>query len=305
MATDLPDLDTDALLGATESLMNQIYWVKHEFAVQPIREHTVTAIDFVDILERRHDFLRQLVLTVTSWVYNRKKVQAILDERMQAAGGDVGNAAAFLTDLARSKFRPGHPQGQFGELLLFNFLQAFFSAVPLLRKQRITTSVGHERFGADAIHYRRAGSEHCFFLGEAKCYSSSYQFSAAFERSLESIVQTFEGISQELDLYTYDDFIEPELAEVAARFKQNTLGSVRFELVSLIAYQETKSKNGTDEAAIKAAILRAVVERCAALAPETFQSLSQHILSRLNYIFFPVWQVEELLGVFQGMVGAE
>ena len=58
----------------------------------------------------------------------KKKVKEILEERMKLSHGDVANASSFLTTQAFSKFRPGLPQGQFGELLLFNFIQHFFKA---------------------------------------------------------------------------------------------------------------------------------------------------------------------------------
>lgn len=61
------------------------------------------------------------------------------------------------------KFRKGCPQGQYGELLLFNFIQHFFKAAPLLRKMPITTNPGLERHGADAIHYLDNGDEQIFF----------------------------------------------------------------------------------------------------------------------------------------------
>jgi len=143
------------LLTHTEALLNHIFWFKQDLKLKPTKDHIGSAINWTDIADRKHDFLRELINTVGSWVYSKDKARRILDERMRATG-DVANASTFLTTQAFSKFRPGHPQGQFGELLLFNFIQHFFQAVPLLRKQRITTSNGHERFGADAIHYSNA-----------------------------------------------------------------------------------------------------------------------------------------------------
>ena len=133
----------DELITHTESLINHIYWFKQDFNISPTKEHIGTAITYTDIQERRDDFINELVNTVVAWVYSKSKSKNIINERMSVVNGDIGNASSFLTTQAFSKFRPGQPQGQFGELLLFNFIQYFFMAVPLLRKQKITTSVGH------------------------------------------------------------------------------------------------------------------------------------------------------------------
>ena len=138
----------DELLTHTESLINHIYWFKQDLNLQPSKEHIGTAINYTDIQERKDDFLKELVNTVASWVYSKAKSKQIVDERLSKVDFDYGNAYSFLTTQAFSKFRPGQPQGQFGELLLFNFIQYFFMAAPLFRKQRITTSIGHERYGA-------------------------------------------------------------------------------------------------------------------------------------------------------------
>ena len=129
------------LLSHTKGLLNHVYWVQQKFSLQPDKEHRATLINYTDINERREDFLNELINTIAAWVYNKKKVKKIIDDKLKTAGDDIGNATIFLSRQAFSKFRPGHPQGQFGELLLFNFIQYFFEAAPLLRKQRITTSV--------------------------------------------------------------------------------------------------------------------------------------------------------------------
>ena len=102
-------------------------------------------------------------------------------------------AGMFLTDHVKSKFRMVKPQGQFGELLLLNFLQHIFRAAPLLRKMSITTNPGLERFGADAIHYRPMGKEHVFYIDESKCYETKYRFNEAFKKSLESILKSYQS----------------------------------------------------------------------------------------------------------------
>lgn len=291
------------LLTHTESLMNHVYWFKQDFNISPRKDHIGTTIDYTDIICRDHDFLRELVDTVSGWVYNKAKAKQVIDERIALTSSEL-NAYSFLTTQAFSKFRPGFPQGQFGELLLFNFIQFFFKAVPLLRKQRITTSVGHERFGADAIHYKKDGEKHHIILGESKCYKSDYQFNNALETSLESIVKTVTEFNKEMDLYTYDDFLEPELENIAKQYKNNELENVYFEFVCLIAYNENRNFEGENEDEIKQSIRSIIQDRCTSFDANHFEAIDTRILNRINYIIFPIRQLDSLLGEFQKLVGA-
>lgn len=292
------------LLSHTQSLLNHIYWVQQEFKFKPVKKHTATAINYTDINERRTDFLSELINTIVSWVYGKAQRDRIFTDIIEARENDLGNASSFLANQAFSKFRPGNPQGQFGELLLFNFIQHFFHATPLLRKQRITTSVGHERFGADAIHYKRDYDTNQFYLGESKCYKSDYQFNTAFNSSINSIVSTFNHIDDEINLYTYDDFIEPELEELAKSYKSGVLTNVHFELVCLTIYNETKKITGTNESEIKSSILSIISKRCESINEEIYTNVNGPILNRLNYIIFPVWDIASLLNNFQSTIGA-
>lgn len=292
------------LLTHTESLISQVYWFKQDFKLKPTKDHIGCTINWTDIEDRKDDFLRELINTITSWVYNKEKVKQILDERLQATAGDFGNASTFLASQAFSKFRPGHPQGQFGELLLFNFIQYFFEAVPLLRKQRITTSVGHERFGADAVHYKLLNNKHHFYLGESKCYESKYQFKNAFETSLKSIVSTVRTFNKELNLYTYDDFVEPPLEKVAKDYKANRLKDVHFELVCLVVYNETNKIEGRNERDIKNSIKKIIEDRCGCVDSKCFDEIDDKIIERINYVVFPIWKLDELLTSFESKIGA-
>jgi len=305
MDCELKEEDISRLITCTESLVNHVYWFKQDFSIQPTKEHIGAAIAYTDIKERKDDFLSELVNTVAAWVYSKAECKKILDERLDIVNGDLANASSFLTSQAFSKFRPGHPQGQFGELLLFNFIQYFFDAVPLLRKQRITTSVGHERFGVDAIHYKIESGNNVFILGESKCYKSMYKFKAAFEESLTSIETTFNNLDKELKLYTYDDFIEPELENIAKMYKANTLPNVVFELVCLVAYNENKDIGGNNEEEIKESIKSIIEERCCNLDYSCFDNIDTRILTKINYVMFPIWELDDLLVDFKKLVGSE
>jgi|GEM_PF-299937 hypothetical protein len=297
------------LLTHTDSLMNHVYWVKQKFDILPDRDHIATSINYVDLKEFRHEFLNEIVKTVCEWVYSNKKAKKIIDEYMNEEKRSYLNAHSALINLAFSKFRKVdgqevYSQGQFGELLLFNFIQHFFSAVPLLRKMSITTSYGHERFGADAIHYKYQDNKNIIILGESKVYKSNYQFKKAFKDSLESIISTYNKLTEELDLYVYDDFLDEDLVLIAKSYKRGLLKNVEIQLVCLIAYNETTIFEKKDEAQIKKEIVKIIEDRCSSLEKQIFEAAkTQGLLPRLNYIIFPIWDLEELLIKFQCLIG--
>ena len=121
--------------------------------------------------------------------------------------------------------------------MLFNFIQYFFSAPPLLRKISITTNPNLERNGADAIHYYSDGTNDIFILGESKCYKSKYTFNKAFKESVDSIVETFNNLDNELVLYLYEDFVDPSLEKVAKNFdlchQKNTLKFIDINIIEI------------------------------------------------------------------------
>ena len=200
--------------------------------------------------------------------------------------------------MARDKFRKGIPQGQFGELLLFNFLQYFFKAPALLRKMPLTTSRGHERFGADAIHYRKIDRNNVIFIGESKAYKSNYKFKQAFSESLISIVGTYNSLQEELLLYTYDDFIDPQLQDVAEKLKDGELDNVRYELVCLISYNELNSPMAGCEKEIKEKMEKIINERFSSLDLDITKDISRPLIQRVHYIVFPFWDFDEMLEGF-------
>ena len=246
--------------------------------------------------------MKELLSTIVNWVYHKSKLKKILNERSKDT--DLGNALNFITNQAYSKFRPGHPQGQFGELLLFNLIQHYYKATPILRKQRITTSIGHERFGADAIHYKNKNDKNIFILGESKCYESKYQFKKAFKESIQSIVKTFNELDKELNLYVYEDFIEPELEELMKKYKQGNLKNIQYELVCLIVYNENDDILGDSEEIIKSNIKKVIQDKCASIDKNSFSNINKTILARVNYIIFPIWELDKLLNDFQNKVGS-
>ena len=280
-----------------EHLFNFIYSGTIELDLHPQKEHIVSSIAYSDIKPRVSDFLDELINTIVDWVYSSKKQHELINERL-AKNSSQGNAATFLYKLARSKFRDGHPQRQFGELLLCNFLQKFFDSAPLVRKMKISTSSDLERFGADAIHFGYKNDNPILYLGEAKCYTSG-KFSAAVKNSVNSIFTTFENIDNELNLYTYDDFLTDDMEIIAKKYKENKLENMRYELVCIIIYNESKQIQSDNENSIREEIQRIVVDRCSKLSKDFYSNYDKRTLNRIHYIIFPICELQKVLEEYE------
>ncbi|MDF3918503.1 DUF1837 domain-containing protein [Salinicola salarius] len=286
------------LLSNTDSLMNQIYWFQQDVERPKAASHRGVSIKHVDIKEMRSSFIRELKSTALNWVYSSAKYNQLFAQEMAARNGDVQNTCSYLMQVADQKFRKGCPQGQYGELLLFNFIQYFFRAPPLLRKMSITTNPGLERHGADAIHYREIDDSQCFILGESKCYESKYKFNDALQASVSSIVDSFENLENELILYQLDDFIDPDLQDIAKKLKDGQLSSPRFELVCLVAYEENKNVEGHAQAEIQDKIQSCLSYRWQNVSDELYKNVRAPIVERIHYVVFPTWSLGDLLNEF-------
>ena len=136
-------------LTNNDSLFASIHVFQQNFDIIPDdKPHIGASIAYQDLQELRDN-----------WVYSSEKFSELLKkERKQ--GKSLAAASSAVQRKARDKFRKKDNseelliQGQFGELLLFHFIQRYMKAIPLLRKMKITTSKKVERFGADAIHYK-------------------------------------------------------------------------------------------------------------------------------------------------------
>lgn len=299
--------ELEKLLSCTKMFMNHVHWVQQSFNLIPNKEHLGTCINFVDLQEVRDDFCAELVNTIPEWVYSNAKATAILND-LASEGRTTLNAQMAFASKTFEKFRNSDTrditlQGQFGELLLFNFLQAFFKAVPLLRKMPLTTSSEMERFGADAIHYNFKDGKHLFFLGEAKTYTSKYRFNVAFKDAIESILKTYTNHRKELGLYIYDSFISDELITIARNYKNGTLKDAEVHLVSIVTYEETNTFEKNSEQQIKEDIIKIIDERGAKIERTLFDLIDSGLQPRFNYIIFPVWQLDTLIQQFQKLIG--
>jgi hypothetical protein len=287
------------LLSHTDSLLDQMFWFEQTIEKPKAASHRGVAIKYIDLKEKKDAFIHELKSTALDWVYSRAKYQQLFDDEMSRRGKSPANIHSYIQIVAEEKFRKGSPQGQFGELLLFNFVQHFLKAPPLLRKMKITTNPALERNGADAIHYNQdSAKQHLLILGESKCYESKYKFNAALDASIKSIITSFNNIEKELVLYYMDDFIDAELEMVAQDFLRGKLANARFELVCLIAYEETKSVDASSEHEIRKNIEDCLIARWNDVADDVYEGIRKPLIERINYIVFPVWGLETLLSAF-------
>ena len=304
----LQNIDIEKRLINNDSLFRNIHVVHQNFDIVPNdRKHYGASIDYQDISELRSSFINELFYTIVEWVYSSDKYKELKEISMNSGKSEPA-ANAEIQDKARNKFRGNRNsenlliQGQLGELLLFHFIQRFQGAVPLLRKMKITTSNQHERFGADAIHFKYEDEKPIIILGEAKTYTSDYKFNVAFEKAVESILQTYSSHRDELDLYLHEDFLDKEMNEIAESYINNTLDNVEVHLVSIVVYNEIQNVDITSEADIKRQIEEIIAERYKNFNNEKIDIKNNPILKRITYIVFPVWELENLAQEFQNKI---
>lgn len=288
-------IDTTKFLANTSKLLDALHVFQFTPALEPKKEHIGSHIALTDFQFNNARIIQGLRDSIIDWVFSKPDAKRIFDEAYGPTG-DLSAASATLYNSARETIRIAQPQGQFGELLLSFFLQHLFQAVPLLRKQPVRTSDNHERFGADAIHYKGRGSNEVY-IGESKCYKSSYQFPSAFGESITSMEKTLGSFHDEVRKFVAGGFIEPELRQIAEQLLSNKLPQVKLNPVSIIIYNET-AKFSSSGPEIKEQIKNAVLHQCSKITPEIYKNLDQFALSRFTYIIIPVWKLDALLEDF-------
>lgn len=298
--------DIKKRLITNDALFNNIYVIEQAFDIIPKDHlHIGASIAFQDIQELRQGFLEQLVDTVVDWVYGSEKYEELCNQ-FANSGKSASAASSEVRRKAVQKFRTSDDkliiQGQLGELLLFHFLQRYHHAVPLLRKMPITTSSSHERYGADAIHYKVDGDKNIVILGEAKAYTSKYKFADACRESISSILSAYDNIRTELNLYLHEDFLDKQLDEIAEAFLSNTLQNTEMHLVSLVLYGENQKIILTSENDIKRQISEIIQNRYSSVDKRLIDLEAHPILRRITYIVFPIWKFDELAKEFQKML---
>jgi hypothetical protein len=304
----LEEKDIIKRLIKNDSLFNMIGVVVQQYDILPNnKEHVGVYIEYQDMQELRDEFVEELSDTIVDWIYSSEKYEKI-KKKLVNSGKSEAAAAQYIGRKAKSKFRANKNsknvliQGQMGELLLYHFIQKCMKAIPLLRKMNIATSSDHERFGADAIHFKIENDKNIIILGEAKTYTSKYKFNEAFSDALDSILNTYNKHKSELGLYVHEDFLDNEMNEVAEKYLSNTLKSVEIQLVSIVTYNELSKIDKVDENTIRNNIKKIIEDRYRNYDKNKIDIRNNPILSRITYIVFPVWDLKELADKFQKLI---
>lgn len=291
-----------------DSLFNMIGVIVQQYDILPNnKEHIGAYIEYQDIQELRDGFVEELSDTIVDWIYSSEKYEEI-KKKLVNSGKSEAAASQYIGRKAKNKFRANKNsenvliQGQMGELLLYHFIQKCMKAVPLLRKMNIATSSDHERFGADAIHFKIENDKNIIILGEAKTYTSKYKFNEAFSDALDSILNTYNKHRSELGLYVHEDFLDDEMNVVAEKYLNNTLKSVEIQLVSIVTYNELSKIDKIDENTIRNNIKKIIEDRYRNYDKNKIDMRKNPILSRITYIVFPVWDLKELAEKFQKLI---
>ena len=108
---------------------------------------------------------------------------------------------------------------------------------------------------------------------------------------------------KELHLYLHEDFLDPEMDEIAEMFLSKKLNPVEVDLVCLILYNETNKISITNEEDIKGQIKHIIEKRYEEYANSKIDLRQNPILSRITYIVFPVWKFDELAKAFEKQMG--
>lgn len=291
-----------------DSLFNMLGVIVQQYDILPNnKEHIGAYIEYQDLRELRDEFVEELSYTIVDWIYSSEKYEE-MKKKLVKNGKSEAAASQYIGRKAKNKFRANKNsenvliQGQMGELLLYHFIQKCMKAVPLLRKMNIATSSDHERFGADAIHYKIENGKNIIILGEAKTYTSKYKFNEAFSDAIDSILNTYNMHRSEVGLYVHEDFLDDEMNKIAEKYLDNTLKPVEIQLVSIVTYNELSKINKIDEDTIRNEIEKIIEEKYRNYDKNKIDISKNPILSRITYIVFPVWDLKELAEKFQKLI---
>lgn len=304
----LTEDELKARLINNDDLFNKIDVFQVEFDIIPkCDRHMGAYISLSDTTELRDQFLGSLYDTIVDYVYSTKKYNSLVNRETERNNKTLANANSYIQRKASHKFRGKYDgdnllvQGQMGELLLFHFIQRFKGAVPLLRKMPMTTSDALERNGCDAIHYKYENGKNIFYLGEAKTYSAKYGFNTAFENALNSIITTCNNIYEELALYVSEDFLDPELNDIADDFIEGRLDNPEIHPVNIIIYNENLKRKEVVET-LKKCETEEIIKQRFKNFDNTKIDISNPYIQRITYIVFPIWDLDELAKKFQKML---
>jgi hypothetical protein len=292
-------VDIESLLPKMEAFLRTLYHVSLDFDIRPKKKHIATCINYSDLIQLRLEFTKELLASVTRFVYSRAKSMEIVGKL--STDHELEDAYNLLTQQAKDKFRPYSVQGQFSELLLFNFLHYHFRSVPLIRKMKITTNVELERNGADAIHIGVDKGKYILYLGEAKTYTSD--FKSALKSALKSVYDTFSNHRNEISLYKYEDFLEPNLQDIATKYINNEPLDLEVHMVCIVTFCVGTVSLGENRETTIDKFIQSLKAEIGKIKEADYPDIPEAIFGRINYIFMPVDELAQLLTDFKTKLG--
>ncbi len=304
MATET-DLDIKSLLDSIEPLINTMHYGKANIGLSPAGEHVVTSIKYQGLLQMRKEFIQRLTSSIVRYVLSKSKYAANQDV-LRGEGFDQSDAEAEIFQQASGYFRKSDIKGQFSELLLFNLLQYYFEAIPVVRKMQITTNTELERNGADAIHLGQLDTkEYCVYLGEAKTYPSG--FVPAFKNAVQSIIKAHAEHRDELQLHSYGDFLEPKVKAIMKDYLSGAI-DLPVKLVIIISYCTGETPTLATKEEYTQHYIDQVLAECKKITVTHYKdaegnAIHPGLLKELHYILFPVNELDKLLKDFQTKLG--
>lgn len=293
-------VDIKALIPEMSAFMDKLIQVDIDLNLEPKKGHKAICIKYANDIQMSREFLDELIASTLRFVYSRaKQGEIILDLKM---GREESDAWMLLRSKAKNKFRESSQKGQFSELLLYNLLLYNYNAVPIIRKMKLTTNPNVERHGADAMHLGRNSSNgYIFYLGEAKTYTSS--FKTAFKNAITSILDTFNNHKKELDLYKYEDFLEPEIKQIASEYIDGKIPDAETLLVSVITFKVNKPSLGKTDQDTVNSYFEIVKKELAGLKYSDFPKVDKKIINKLRFFFLPIDDLDSMLKNFKTDLG--
>jgi len=299
---NIEPIKLEPLLTKTEAFINTIHYVYDDFTLIPNKDHIGTIINYADIQQMRNDFVEEMINSVLNYVYSEKKQNETIDKFINE-GRNQSAAYSKLIIKAKQKFRSEYIKGQFSELLLFNLLQHHFKAVPLLRKMPITTNPKLERNGADAFHISCQKGKYILYLGEAKTYSGKDSLKTGLRNSISSVLENYDNHRNELNLYTYEDFIPPELEIIVDNYINGKLKDIEIHLVCMVSYENIEKVVGACRDELIKSEIDSIYRVTKKLKSEMFNDIPVKLLPRINYIIFSINDMNNLLELFKVNLG--
>lgn len=232
---------------------------------------------------------------ITKFVMSYKEVQKHYQRK------DRLEADKQLYEKALRKITKNTAKGKLGELLLYLFLEKFFSAPKILSKISNLSDSEDQVKGADAVHAQYIGSNLILFLGESKLWAT---YSGACADAVKSIKTTlgdyqteFDLIETGIDFPNIDDDLEEEILTVLHPYNGS---SINIHTPCFIGFNSDICRNVYSEKQYQTKYLAAAQNRINTF----FKKAEGHLdFDKLSLILLPFRSVDDFTKQFIKTLG--